>query len=126
MELIDLNLETQLIEHLTLMEQEQQLKTRVIEKRKSRIQFTYYSKTLFHMMNKPWLKIKDMGSSFPRFRADHHHGLTPIAQRKSISLSESGVSCSKPRCSSIVFGVNRVLVVEKLQPLWFWLSCLKR
>ena len=37
MELIDLNLETQLIEHLTLMEQEQQLKTRVIEKRKSRI-----------------------------------------------------------------------------------------
>ena len=87
MELIDMNLETQLIEHLTLMEQEQQLKTRVIEKENQEF-IAYYSKTLFYDEQTVAQKIKDMGGLVSSDSERITLWINTYCQRKSISLSE--------------------------------------
>ncbi len=87
LELIGLNLETQLSEHLTLMEQEQQLKTRVIEKEHQEL-IAYYSKTLFYDEQTVAQQIKGMNgvaSSDPERVA---LWIDTYCQRKSISLSD--------------------------------------
>ncbi|HGO6700353.1 TPA: AAA family ATPase [Legionella pneumophila] len=86
-ELIDMNLETQLIEHLTLMEQEQQLKTRVIEKENQEF-IAYYSKTLFYDEQTVAQKIKDMGGLVSSDSERITLWINTYCQRKSISLSE--------------------------------------
>lgn len=86
-ELIDMNLEAQLIEHLTLMEQEQQLKTRVIEKDNEE-SIGYYSKTLFYDEQTVAQKIKDMGGLVSSDSERIRLWITTYCQRKSISLSE--------------------------------------
>lgn len=86
-ELIDMNLEAQLIEHLTLMEQEQQLKTRVIEKDNEE-SIGYYSKTLFYDEQTVAQKIKDMSGLIPSDSERITLWINTYCQRKSISLSE--------------------------------------
>ena len=86
-ELINMNLEAQLIEHLTLMEQERQLKTRVIEKDNEE-SIGYYSKTLFFDEQTVAQKIKDMGGLVSSDSERITLWITTYCQRKSISLSE--------------------------------------
>jgi exodeoxyribonuclease V alpha subunit len=86
-ELIDMNLEAQLIEHLTLMEQEQQLKTRVVEKENEE-SIGYYSKTLFYDEQAVAQKIKDMGGLVSSDSERITLWINTYCQRKSISLSE--------------------------------------
>ncbi len=87
LELIDLNLETQLSEHLTLMEQEQQLKTRVIEHEHEK-SIAYYSKTLFYDEETVAQKIKDMNGLVSSDSERITLWINTYCQRKSISLSE--------------------------------------
>jgi len=86
-ELIDMSLDAQLIEHLTLMEQDQQLKTRVIEKENLNC-IAYYSKTLFYDEQTVAQRIKDMGGLVASDSERITSWINTYCQHKSISLSE--------------------------------------
>jgi exodeoxyribonuclease V alpha subunit len=86
-ELIEMNLETQLLEHLMFMEHDHQLKTRVIKKYNQECT-CYYSKTLFYDEQTVAQKISDKSGVVTIDSARVTSWITHYCQSKSISLSD--------------------------------------
>ena len=86
-ELIEINLEAQLLEHLMRMEQEHQLKTRVINNENQECT-GYYSKTLFYDEETVAQKISDKRGVVTIDSARIASWITQYCQSKSITLSE--------------------------------------
>ncbi|MDQ5884250.1 MAG: exodeoxyribonuclease alpha subunit, partial [Pseudomonadota bacterium] len=86
-ELIEMNLEGQLIEHLALMEQDKQLKTRVMQQDHQDC-IAYYSKTLFYDEQAVAEKIKDLDGVIAADSDRIKLWISTYCQQKAISLSE--------------------------------------
>jgi exodeoxyribonuclease V alpha subunit len=86
-ELIQLNLESNLLEHLEFMKNDQQLKTRIIKNNNQEI-VCYYSKTLFYdeqtVANKIIAMVGKLILDLPRISS----WITSYCEKKSISLSD--------------------------------------
>ena len=86
-ELIQMNLDDQLLDHLVFMERDQQIKTRVIEKDKQTY-IAYYSKTLFYDEQIVAKKIREMKGVVTIDAARVATWIAHYCQNKSISLSD--------------------------------------
>lgn len=87
-ELIDMNLGAQLAEHLAFMEQDRQLKTRVMIEENQHECVCYYSKTLFYDEQTVAKRIFDMRGTEDIDSARVTAWITQYCQSKSISLSD--------------------------------------
>lgn len=87
LELIDMNIENQLPGHLAFMENDQQIKTRVLEKNGDE-HTCYYSKTLFYDEKTVAQKILDMNGAIAIDSNRVTSWVTQYCQVKSISLSD--------------------------------------
>jgi exodeoxyribonuclease V alpha subunit len=86
-ELLEMNLGERLIEHLQYMEQDRQLKIRVIEKNGQEC-IGYYSRTLFYDEETVAKRISEMSGTLTIDSARVRSWITLYCQRKSITLSE--------------------------------------
>ena len=86
-ELIEINLGDQLLEHLAFMEKDQQIKTRMIEK-DNQDRVCYYSKTLFYDEQTVAKRIIDMNGALPLDAARVATWIATYCESRSISLSD--------------------------------------
>jgi exodeoxyribonuclease V alpha subunit len=90
-ELLEMNLEERLLEHLQYMEQDRQLKTRVIEKGGQKC-IGYYSRTLFYDEETVAKRIHEMSGMLSIDSDRVTSWIALYCQRKSIALSDEQAS----------------------------------
>lgn len=90
-ELLEMNLEEQLLEHLHYMEQDRQLKIRAIEKNGQEC-IGYYSRTLFYDEETVAKRIREMSGMLSIDSSRVRSWIALYCQRKSITLSDEQAS----------------------------------